>query len=63
MELPEAQKEFVDILNRVKDPATLNGFLGWVQENWFSGSSILDASTRCIHFKIMMTNYKFRVEY
>lgn len=45
MELPEAQKEFVDILNRVKDPATLNGFLGWVSENWFSGNSILNAGS------------------
>ena len=43
MELPEAQKEFVDILNRVKDPSTLNGFLSWVKENWYSGNSALVA--------------------
>jgi len=35
MELPFAQKEFVDILQRVDSTATLNQFLKWIQENWF----------------------------
>ncbi len=39
MELPDAQKEFMDILHRVKDPSTLEGFLGWVKQNWFADGS------------------------
>ena len=35
MELASAQKEFVDILQRVDSTATLNQFLKWIQENWF----------------------------
>ena len=38
MELPDAQKEFMEILHRVKDPSTLEGFLGWVKQNWFADS-------------------------
>ena len=38
MELPDAQKEFMEILHRVKDPSTLEGFLGWVKQNWFANS-------------------------
>lgn len=42
MELPSAQKEFVEILHQIKDPATLHGFLSWIKENWFSGDSNLN---------------------
>lgn len=47
MELPDAQKEFMEILHRVKDPSTLSGFLGWIQENWFADSNkLIDSNTR-----------------
>ena len=36
MELESAQKEFVDILQRVDSTVTLNQFLKWIQANWFS---------------------------
>ena len=35
MELASAQREFVDILQRVDSTATLNQFLKWINENWF----------------------------
>lgn len=42
MELPGAQKEFVEILHQIKDPATLHGFLSWIKENWFAGDNNLN---------------------
>jgi hypothetical protein len=42
MELPDAQKEFMEILHRAKDPTTINGFLSWVKENWFAGDNNLN---------------------
>ncbi len=42
MELPDAQKEFMEILHRAKDPSVVNGFLSWVKENWFAGDNNLN---------------------
>lgn len=42
MELPDAQKEFMEILHRAKDPSVINGFLSWVKENWFAGDNNLN---------------------
>jgi hypothetical protein len=49
MELPDAQKEFMEILHRAKDPSVINGFLSWVKENWFAGDNNLNIG-KYIHF-------------
>lgn len=40
MELPDAQKEFMEILHRAKNPDIINSFLSWVKENWFNGTEL-----------------------
>ena len=51
MDLPDAQKEFMEILHQVKNPATLKDFLSWIKVNWFADGARLDTGKILTYLK------------
>ena len=41
MDLQSLKDEFTCLLQKTNDAATLNGFLKWIQHNWFTGTNLL----------------------